>query len=422
MTGSTKVSTLSPPGYRSLLRNRNFALLWSAESISLVGDIVFLISMNWLILAETGSALRIGGNLAVTVIARVVFGSIAGVLADRWNRRRLMLSTDLLRGGLVLSLAIILWLVPFNIWYVYVTTFLLTSFSSFFMPAFQATIPNVLEKEALVTGRSLSVGTARLVQTLGSAASGLLIAAFGARMGIVINALSFFLSALAIFLTRIPQSVTSTQRPLTISASFGDVSEGWQFIRSHTIPASLFLLFTLTDFGAAFTWPVHVVFAEKVLNGGPQLYGYLGTMALVGGFVGAFFIGRYSDWFNQHVGLSYFLAASAWGLLSILFGLTSSIPLALGYRFLIGWALSMIHVPISSLLDASVTDTYRGRVWATIGIGSSLVSPIAVGLSGLAADYWSARASYLIAGTLLVITALLVFRLPGIRTARIQPD
>ncbi|MBL7162379.1 MAG: MFS transporter [Anaerolineales bacterium] len=414
MTNSTSIS------YRSILQNRNFVFLWLAESISLLGDIVFQFSINWLILAETGSALQIGGNLVVSVIARVFFKSVAGVLADRWNRRWLMVSSDLLRGGLVLCLATLLWLMPFNILYIYIGNFLLTSISSFFMPAFQATIPNVLDKNALVAGRSLTMGTARLLQTLGSAASGLLIAMFGVHWGILINALSFFLSALAIFMIRISRAVPSTHHPLNTSALFGDAFKGWQFIRSQTILASIFLLFTLTDFGAAFTWPVHVVFTEKILNGGPQLYGYLATAATLGGLIGAFFIGRYSHWFNRHIGWSYLIAASAWGFLSILFGITSSPLLALGYRFLLGWALSMIHVPISSLLDASVTDEYRGRVWATIGIGSSLVTPISVGLSGLAADHWSPRASYIIAGTLLITNALLVFQLPGIRNARID--
>jgi len=202
MTNSTSIS------YRSILQNRNFVFLWLAESISLLGDIVFQFSINWLILAETGSALQIGGNLVVSVIARVFFKSVAGVLADRWNRRWLMVSSDLLRGGLVLCLATFLWLMPFNILYIYIASFLLTSISSFFMPAFQATIPNVLDKDALVAGRSLTMGTARLLQTVGSAASGLLIAMFGARWGILINALSFFLSALGTNSTSIDKKLS----------------------------------------------------------------------------------------------------------------------------------------------------------------------------------------------------------------------
>ncbi len=406
-------------GYWSLLQNKNFALLWLGQSISQIGDIVFLFSINWLILEKTGSALQIGGNLVVTVVGGVVFRSIAGVLADRWNRRWLLLSSDLLRGGIVLSLAIAIWLAPFNIWYVYVCTFLLTLLSSFFAPTYQAVIPNILEKEALITGRSLTISSARLFQAMGSAFSGLLIATFSVQWGIVINALSFFLSALTIFLIHIPQLPSPIHKPLTAPTLFSDVLAGWRFIRNQTILTSIFLLFTLTDFGAAFTWPVHVVFAEKVLKGGPQLYGYLATAALLGGFVGAFFVGRYSSWFNRRAGLSYFWAALIWGLLSIIFALTSSIPLALIYRFLIGWALSMIHVPISALLDANTLDEYRGRVWATIGIGSSVASTFSVGLSGLVADYESPRISFLIAGILILIAALVAFGLPGIRRARI---
>jgi MFS family permease len=406
--------------YRKLLQNRNFVLLWSGQSISLVGDIIFLFSINWLILEKTGSALQVGGNIVISVLGTVIFNSVAGTLADRWDRRQLMLISDTLRGGVVLALALALWFTPFNIWYVYATTFLLTCISSFFSPAYQSTIPNILEKESLILGRSFTISTSRLLQAMGSAASGLLIAAFSVEWGIVINALSFFVSALTIFFTHIPQFHSTIQKSLTLSTLFDNTVEGWRFVRSQTVLVSIFLLFTLGDFGAAFTWPVHVIFAEKVLKGGSEIYGLLSTVALLGGFAGAFFVGRYSNWFNQHIGLSYFLAASAWGLFSIFFGLTSSIPFALVYRFIIGWVLSMIHVPITSLLDVSAPDAYRGRVWATIGIGSSVISTLSVGLSGLASDYWSPRASYVIAGSILILAAIISFQLPGIRTAKIE--
>lgn len=406
--------------YFGLLRNRNFALLWFGQSASLLGDIIFMFSINWLILEKTGSALQVGGNLVVTVISGTLFSTLAGVLADRWDRRWLLLISDLLRGGIVLTLALVLWAIPFNITYIYIFTFLLTAIASFFMPAYQSIIPNILEKETLVVGRSLTVASSRLLQAMGSAFSGILIAIFSTQWGIVINGLSFLVSAFTIFLTHIPQSTTPPKKPLTTSTMFSDALVGLQFIRGHAVLFSLFLLFTLTDFGAAFTWPVHVVFAEKVLMGGSELYGYLATSALLGGFVGAFLIGRYSKWFNYRAGVSYFIATLAWGVLSMIFALTSSIPLALAYRFLIGGALSMIHVPISSLLDAHTPDEYRGRVWSTIGIGSSIVSTFSVGFSGLIADYTSPRYSYLIAGALLVITAFFAFSLPSIRKARIE--
>lgn len=420
MTALTDVAPSPQVSFWSPLRNRNFALLWAGQSISLLGDVIFAFSINWLILQKTGSALQIGGNLIVGVIGDVIFSSIAGVLADKWNRRKLLLSSDLLRGGLVLSLALVLWLTPFHIWYVYTCTFLLTVISSFFYPAFQATIPNVLEKDALIAGRSLTVSTSNLLQAIGSALSGLLIVTFSTQWGIVINAISFFLSALAIFLMTIPQHTSPVQQKLTISTLLKNVLDGWRFIRSKTVLLSIFFLFTLADFGAAFIWPLHAVFAEKILKGDSQLYGYLSTASLLGGLVGAFLIGRYNKWFNRHVGLSFLLAASTWGLLSILFGLNSFIPLALGFRFMIGGVLSMIHVPISSLLDASTDDAYRGRVWATIGIGSSIVSVLSIGLSGLVADYWNPRVPYVIAGVLLILTAVLALQLPSIRTAQID--
>jgi ENTS family enterobactin (siderophore) exporter len=179
---------------------------------------------------------------------------------------------------------------------------------------------------------------------------------------------------------------------------------------------------TLGDFGAAFIWPVHIVFVERVLHGGPELYGVLATASLLGSIAGALFIGRFSGWFNRNLGHSYFLSAWVWGAGAVLFGLNTFLPLAFVYRFLIGAALSTLSIPLASLIDTHTDDAFRGRVGATMSLGSQVVSPLAVTISGWLADAWSPRVSYVTAGCLLLLTALVfLIILPGIRQARLKP-
>ncbi|MDP1624233.1 MAG: MFS transporter [bacterium] len=409
--------------YSDVLRNRNFALLWVGQSVSIIGDMIYFLAINWFILEKTGSALQIGGNVIFSVTSSMIFSSVAGVVADRWDRRWIMIFSDLIRGFiLILFLSSILFGI-FNLWFIYFITFALTAVSSFFSPSYQSLIPNILKKDELMIGRSLNVSSSNLLRATATAFSGVMIAFAGTQIAILINAVSFFFSAILLAFIKPPQSIQGTKtNKLTFAAFFQDTASGWMYIRSMPVLISLFILFASTDFGAAFTWPVHALFAEKALGGGPELYGYLSTASLLGAFAGGYFIGRYNKWFKQRPGQSFALAAFIWGCLSIAFSQSTSIPIALGLRFVIGWSLSMIHVPIFALLDATVSDEFRGRVWATLGIGSMVSGSIATFLSGIIADKSSPRLSYLIAGLILVLAALLAVLLKPIRSAQIAKE
>ena len=406
--------------YREVFRNRNFSLLWAAMSISLSGDVLFNFALNWLILEKTGSALSVGGNLIVGVVSDLLFRSLAGALADRWNRRYLMLASDLLRAGVMLGLLILIRTLPFQLGFLYLTTFLLGMLSNLFFPAYRAVLPNLLPPDALMTGRALTTTSARLITTLVSGASGWMLASMGTQAAILLNALSFLLSAGLLALCQMPQAASSAEKPLKLRGLLANVWEGWGYVSHQRILLNLFFLMTLGDFGAAFIWPVHVVFVERVLHGGPELYGVLATASLLGSIAGALFVGRFSGWFNLNIGRSYFLAAWMWGTGAVLFGLNTFPPLAFLYRFLIGAALSTLSIPLSALVDTQTDDTFRGRVGATMSLGSQVVSPLAVTLSGWMADAWSPRVSYVTAGSLLLLTALISLLLPGIRHARVD--
>ena len=303
--------------YSDVLRNRNFALLWIGQSVSLIGDVVYFLAINWYILEKTGSALQIGGNVIFTVISSMIFSSVAGVVADRWDRRWIMIFSDLIRGFiLILFLSSILSGI-FNLWLIYFITFALTAVSSFFSPAYQSLIPNLLQKDELMIGRSLNVSSSNLLRATATAFSGVMIAFTGTQTAILINTVSFFFSATLLAFIKPSQSIQGTKtNKLTFAAFLQDTASGWMYIRSIPVLISLFILFASTDFGAAFTWPVHALFAEKVLGGGAELYGYLSTASLLGGFAGGYFIGRYNKWFNQRPGQSFALAAFLWGCLS----------------------------------------------------------------------------------------------------------
>ncbi|NUM48489.1 MAG: MFS transporter [Anaerolineales bacterium] len=393
--------------YREVFRHRDFRLLWAAMSVSLSGDVLFNLALNWLILEKTGSALSVGGNLFVGVVSDLLFRTLAGALADRMNRKMLMLGSDLFRGGVVLGLFILLNIMPFHLGYLYGTTFLLGVGSNLFFPAYRAVLPNLLPPQAWLTGRALTTASARLITTVVSGVGGWVLG-MGTSPAILLNGLSFFISAGLLALCRLPQQAPQKTPRFSMLTQ---VREGVRYVAGNRVLLGLFALLTLGDFGAAFLWPVHVVFAERVFQGGPALYGALATASLLGSFVGALMLGRFSRWF-QRSGRSYFWAAAGWGMSAVLFGLNTSLPLAFVYRFLIGAALSVVSIPLATWVDAHTDDAFRGRVGATMSLGTQVVSPLAVTLSGWVADAWTPRVSYVIAGTLLLLTAIISRNFP----------
>lgn len=407
----------SPLSYWAVFRHRNFRFLWVAMSISLTGDVLFNLALNWLILEKTGSALSVGGNLLVGVASDVLFRSLAGALADRMNRKTLMLAGDLFRGGVVVGLFILLKNTPFHLEYLYLTTFLLGLGSNLFFPAYRAVLPNLLPPQAWLTGRALTTASARLITALVSGAGGWLLAGLGTMPAILLNALSFFLSALFLTLCQMPDTPSSSP-PLTPSGLLVQMRDGLKYVGANPGLRGLFILLTLGDFGAAFLWPVQAVFVARVFHRGPEVYGALATASLLGSFVGAMLLGQFSHRFHAHPRQSYLLAALTWGVSALAYGINSSLALAFGLRFLIGVALSVVSIPLAAQVDIQTDDAFRGRVGATMSLGSQVVSPLAVTLSGWIADAWTPRGSYVVAGSILLLAALLSLKSPAFQNSR----
>ena len=138
---------------RALLKQRNFALIWAGGLISMIGNWVLLTALPFYVYAMTGSALATSGILMAYIAPGVLFSSVAGVFADRWDRRRTMLVMALSQGGVTLVLVLVQsteWL-----WVVYVVTFAQSSLGQFFGPAENALLPSLVGKEQLMAANSM---------------------------------------------------------------------------------------------------------------------------------------------------------------------------------------------------------------------------------------------------------------------------
>jgi MFS family permease len=179
----------------SLLRsNPQVARLWVAQAVSLVGDWFTLIALSVLVSGETaGSGVAVSGLLLVQILPTVVVGPYAGVLVDRWDRRRLLVASDLLRA--VIVVALVFAVIPGRLPLLYLLAFLHFSVATVFEPARAALLPRLVRGEDLVAATTLSTVTWSVMTAFGGALGGLVLAIVGLRTAFVVDSLTFLVSA-----------------------------------------------------------------------------------------------------------------------------------------------------------------------------------------------------------------------------------
>jgi MFS family permease len=372
--------------YLSILRNnRNFRLLYIGQTISQLGDWFNAVAVYALLLDLTGSATAVAWMMIVQFLPVAVFGPLAGVIVDRVNRRRLMIATDLLRGGLVLMLLFIRR--PDQVWIAYVVMAAAVGAQAFFEPARTATIPNITSAEDLLPANALSSATWAAMLALGASIGGLVTALFGRNIAFVVNALSFFASAFFIARTRYDATPAAKPRLEGILALTGvtDLVEGVRYVRQRSHVAALMLV--KAGWGlAGGVLLVLTIFGQRVfpLAGGSAagigvLYAARGVGASLGPIALRWIVGQEPRQLRRSIGPAYFMV----GVFYIALAWAPTLWIAALCVLCAHFGGSILWVFSTVLLQLEVPDRFRGRVFAT---ELALVT-----LMSSASSYWTGR-------------------------------
>src|SRR5689334_17228568 len=181
------------------LQHRPFALLWTGQTISSLGDSLHRIALAWWVLEKTGSATAMGTVLVLTQIPLLIFLLIGGIIVDRFPRIRIMFLSDVLSGTVVVFIAVFAWLNLLQIWHIYIASLIFGFVEAFFFPAYQAVIPQITLPDMLTSANSLNGLSRRLMGIIGPILGAGLVATGGTSLAFGLDALSFFISALCVF-------------------------------------------------------------------------------------------------------------------------------------------------------------------------------------------------------------------------------
>jgi len=397
--------------YRALLAgNRNYRLLWIGQIVSQLGDWFNSVAIYALLLELTGSATSVALMIIVQFLPMAVIGPVAGVVVDRVNRRRLMIVTDILRGMLILVLLVVRR--ADQVWIVYLVMGATVSLTAFFEPARTAVIPNVTSRAQLLTANALSSATWSAMLAIGAGAGGVVTALFGRNVAFLVNAVSFFASAVVIARTSFNADPPESKRPAGWASitGIGDLIEGFRFIRSDRHVAALMLV--KAGWGiAGGVLLLMTVMGQRVFPVGGSaaagigvLYAARGIGAGIGPIMARAWLGQQPDEMRRAIAPSYVLVALFYLMLSwsTTIGFASVAVIGAHAAGSVLWVFSTV------LLQLSVPDRFRGRVFSAELALLMIVSALSSFVCGYALDTWGLSPFLLtrVLGVLFVVPTL----------------
>ena len=394
-----------------LRQNPNYRYTWLGQAVSEVGDHFNTIAVFSLAMQNTRSGLVVAGVMLCRAIPMILAGPIAGVLLDRWDRKKIILATDLFRG--VVAATFVLAVMPERTWLLYPLSALLWFAAPFFTSGRTAILPTIASREELHTANSLTQTTRYAAVTLGTFLGGVSAAAFGYESAFLLNAGSFLFSALMISRLRLPQGhFRPPRKALTesdVMRPWHEYKEGLRYLRSQPLLFAIAMGHVGWATGGGAAQILFSLFGEVVFERGAAGIGIIWSSAGVGLLLGAAVAYNYTaklpfEKYKTMVVIGFFLH----GMTYILFSQAKPFWLALIFIALSRASSAVVMISNLGQLLRRVSDEFRGRVFSTVesmtwammivslttaGVASETVSPRTIGafagaFSSLAAVGW----------------------------------
>ncbi len=374
--------------YIALIRNnRSFRYLWSGQIISLCGDWFNLIASAALIATLTQSGTAVGGLFVVRMLAPFLVSPIAGVIADRYNRKRIVISTDLLRALVVLGFVLVR--EPEHAWLVYVLTAIQSASQGFYFPAWNAILPDITSSAELSVANALSAATWSVMLAFGAALGGFVSGVVGVYPAFVIDALTFLLSAL--ILLRMPYaSSLEAGGDLSILAGIRQYLDGLNYLRRHIDTFSIAIhkgVLGLLIIG--FYQVAQVTIAEQYFpigEGGSISLGLIYVMSGIGSGIGPILGRNWARDRDRRLRLAIVFGYVCAFVGFLISATLISLPVILFGGLLRGVGGGLIWVLGTQLLLQILPNEVRGRVFSTEFALYTLFAAVSSGATGWLID------------------------------------
>ncbi len=331
-----------------------------------MGDWFDTIAVYTIALKLTGSSKSVGLIMVARFLPTVVLGPLSGVIADRFSRRSIMIWSDIIRAIVVLGFLFVRR--PDQMWLVYVLTVLQLAFSAFFEPAKTAAIPSIVSDRELVPANSIAAVTWSVMLTLGAAIGGFVAGWFGTNAAFVLDSLTFVASALLISAVRLPKRPKREKSKLSFGRALGitDTLDGARYVKNRSRVLAALLVKPAWGLGGGIL-TLLAVFGERVFPIGGKTatgIGVLFTARGLGTAMGPILARRWMGETRKQMQTAIGIAFLIGGAFYIGFGVSRSLVLALIFLAIAHAGGSILWVFSTVLLQSTVEDQFRGRVFA----------------------------------------------------------
>ncbi len=392
------------------LRSRNYRLYFGGQGVSLIGTWMQRIAMSWLVYRLTGSAFMLGLIGFAGSVPSFILGPLAGVLSDRYNRRRMLIVTQCLALLQAFILALLVLGGQIAVWQILVLGIVLGFIEAFDMPLRQSFMVEIVPKQDLGNAIALNSSMVNSSRLLGPSIAGVLIASMGEGMCFLLNSISYLAVIASLLAMRVPQEQVSNREFHIL----GELREGFVYAYNFVPIRSVLMLLALVSLVGMPYSVLMPVFARDVLHGGPHTLGFLLGASGVGALAGAIYLAARKSILGM--GRWIALAAGIFGAGLIAFSLSRVFWLSLLLMLVTGFGMIVQMASSNTVLQTIVDEDKRGRVMSFYAMAFRGMVPFGNLLAGIMANRLGAPLTLMIGGGCCVVGSVFFARnLPAMR-------
>jgi len=348
-------------------RHRNFTLLWLGGVISFTGDWMLFVALPVYAYTVTGSPLATGIMLAARLLPELLFGSIAGIFVDRWDRRRVLIGTNLTLASVLLPLLAVhsARFLPL----VYGVAFVESTVAQL-LTAEKALLPTLVPEDQLAASNSLNSLNQNLARLAGPASAGILMATVGLHGVTIVDCITYLVAAAAATMVRLPATLHPVEVEAVeviargVKAAWTEWLAGLSIIRDNRLIRAIFCAFALQALAEGVLGPLFAPFAITILHGGSQAFGWLLSAQAIGGVAGSLIIAAMASRIKP---VALFVAGLLLlGVVDMVVWNVPLLPVDLLLMALIGAPVAGLQAGALTLMQLGVPDKFRGRVMGAL--------------------------------------------------------
>lgn len=386
-------------------KSRNYRLYFTGQSVSLIGTWMQKTAVSWVIYEKTHSNFMLGLTLFASLFPSFVFSFLGGVAADRYNRYKLLLLTQVASMVQAVLMTLLIFFKDYSVWEIIALSAMLGIINAFDVPARQSLVYEMVENKAdLPNALALNSSMVNLSRLIGPGLAGLALEKFGEDICFGLNAFSFIAVIGSLLMMRLPKFI-ATPHPKNV---FGELKEGFQYIRkTPAISYVLIMLALISLFVLPFSTLIPV-YAKDIFKGTASTFGVIDSVIGLGAFSGAIFLASLKPGRN----LRRILAISTliFGAGLVLFSHSTYYPVALIFAAVSGFGM-MSQITISNtLIQTTVDPAMRGRVISFYAMAFFGMQPLGGLLIGTMSQLIGTPDTVLIQGIITLLIGLLLFR------------